>query len=143
MGELKISDRVGRPLKENPYVYNDAGLFRALSLKDGLFVYCAPSSTFPVEVDWSTLSMASGLRDKNDDDIYSGDVVEYSTGGVPSSMLFEVVFKYGAFGYIYCGEFHTFAENSHLSFGRIGRDDRFVVVGNVFQNPELREMVAR
>lgn len=143
MGELKISDRVGRPTVENPYVYNDAGLFRALSLRDGLFVYCAPGFMFPVEVDWSTLSMASGLLDKNDDDIYSGDVVEYSGGDIPSPMRFEVVYKYGAFGYMYCGAFHTFAENQYLSFGRTGKDEHFVIIGNVFQNPDLRDMVKK
>jgi hypothetical protein len=78
---------------------------------------CPNSASFIIE-------QFTGLHDKRGKEIYEGDIIEYNKN------IFVVIFKYGAFGYKYFGDFHWLVNYN--------KDD-LEVIGNIHENPELLE----
>jgi uncharacterized phage protein (TIGR01671 family) len=70
-------------------------------------------------------SQWTGFKDKNGNDIYEWDIIQFDDGDVPCDVLALVEFKDGAF--LNCQEYS------------LGGDimARPVVVGNIYENPEL------
>lgn len=86
-------------------------------------------------IDTDTIGQFSGLYDKNGKEIYEGDIILY--GG---SIQHEVVFRHGAFGYLlYGGEFVSYAGNTNFTFNPLNRSKEHEVIGNIYDNPELRQ----
>ena len=84
-----------------------------------------------------TVGQFTGLYDKNDNEIYEGDILIWGEGENKSGPLI-VIFKHGAFGYNYSENwFHSFAGNTNFSFNPLNKDIRFEVIGNIHDNPEL------
>lgn len=80
-----------------------------------------------------TVGQFTGLHDKDGKDIYEGDILGRKDGGT----LLKVEFRHGAFGYEYCGEFHSWAGNHNFTFNPLDTDVDFRIVGNIHDNPEL------
>lgn len=88
-----------------------------------------------LRVDPDTVGQFTGLLDKNGKEIYEGDIILY--GG---SIQQEVVFRHGAFGYlIYGGGFVSYAGNTNFTFNPLNRSKEHEVIGNIYDNPELRQ----
>ena len=87
-------------------------------------------------VDVNTIGQFTGLLDKNDKEIYEGDILVWGEGEHKSTPLI-VCFKHGSFGYIYCDWFHSFAGNTNFTFNPFDTDVRFEVIGNIHDNLEL------
>lgn len=86
-------------------------------------------------IDIDTIGQFTGLYDKNGKEIYEGDIILY--GG---SIQHEVVFRHGAFGYLlYGGEFVSYAGNTNFTFNPLNRSKEHEVIGNIYDNPELRQ----
>lgn len=79
-----------------------------------------------------TVGQFTGLLDKNGEEIYEGDILRVSDF---TNVVCE--FRHGAFGYIYCNEFHPFAGNTNYTFNPKNTDKNFEVIGNIHDNPEL------
>lgn len=83
----------------------------------------------------NSVGQFTGLYDKNGKEIYEGDIILY--GG---SIQHEVVFRHGAFGYLlYGGEFISYAGNTNFTFNPLNRSKEHEVIGNIYDNPELRQ----
>lgn len=87
-------------------------------------------------VDAHTIGQFTGLFDKNEKEIYEGDILEWGKGEHKSTPLI-VCFKHGSFGYIYCDCFHSLAGNPNFTFNPLNTDVRFEVIGNIHDDPEL------
>lgn len=66
----------------------------------------------------------TGIQDSNGVDIYEGDVCRYGI------TCFTVVFKSGAFGYMFFGDFHWLVNFNNADLK---------VIGNIHQHPHLLE----
>lgn len=84
----------------------------------------------------NSLGQFTGLLDKNDKEIYEGDILVWGEGEHKSKPLI-VSFKHGSFGYIYCDWFHSFAGNTNFTFNPLNTDVRFEIIGNIHDNIEL------
>ena len=80
-----------------------------------------------------TVGQFTGLYDKEGKEIYEGDILGRKDGGA----LLTVEFRHGAFGYDYCGEFHSWAGNHNFTFNPFDTDVDFAIIGNIHDNPEL------
>lgn len=80
-----------------------------------------------------SLGQFTGLYDKDGKEIYEGDILCRKDGGA----LLTVEFRHGAFGYEYCGEFHSWAGNHNFTFNPFDTDVDFAIIGNIHDNPEL------
>lgn len=89
------------------------------------------------DVNEDTIGQFTGLSDKNGKEIYEGDILVWGENGCKSCPL-VVMFKHGAFGYKYIGDwFHSFAGNTNFTFNPLNTDVRFEIIGNIHDNPEL------
>ena len=89
------------------------------------------------EVIPDSVGQFTGLVDKNGDEICEGDVLAYTKYNWTRILLVE--YKFGAFGYTYLDEFHALSGNPNFSFGTLGTDADFEIVGNIHDTPELLE----
>ena len=80
-----------------------------------------------------TVGQFTGLYDKDGKEIYEGDILRRKDSG----SLLTVEFRHGAFGYEYCGEFHSWAGNHNFTFNPFDTDVDFAIIGNIHDNPEL------
>ena len=80
------------------------------------------------------LMQYTGLKDKNDKEIYEGDIVLVKPGGTSTWYKTVVKFKEGAFiASLIDGEDYIYI------FNRGFDSNDFEILGNVYENPELLE----
>ena len=85
------------------------------------------------------LSQYTGLKDKNEKEIYEGDIISVvDIGTNPSENSRHQI--------VYCGEDdypafdlkpHLDCDSNGLSYLKAGGDEEMIVIGNVYENPEL------
>ena len=93
--------------------------------------------------DWKDFSINNllqytGLKDKNDVEIYEGDICSFVIFDYldnDTAYTSSVIFKYGSFGFIIKNHQREecFYELSYILF----QDDEVQVLGNIYENPEL------
>ena len=127
MREIKFR---GRRLDNGKWVTGDL-----LHSKNGKILINTGTKMFTTyaEVDPDTVGQFTGLLDSNGREIYEGDIVCYG-----ELIINEVVFRHGAFGYLlYGGEFISYAGNTNFTFNPFDRSKEHVIIGNIYDNPEL------
>ena len=97
------------------------------------------SCSYHVEPD--SVGQFTGLHDKNGEEIYEGDILQWGLHGLEKEAKIKQVveFRFGAFGYV-CDSIDTFVSyigNTNFNFWAKGTDERFEVIGNIHDNPEL------
>jgi YopX protein len=78
-------------------------------------------------IDLNTLEQCTTLRDKNNNDIYKGDICKSY-----ENYVYEVVFVNGAFGYNTDQGFISFAQNHHFKWVD-GKCDKIEIIGNIHE----------
>lgn len=99
----------------------------------GLSVYQGNGS----ELSSFELMQYTGIKDKNDIEVYEGDVIKYSSDVINSfygvnEIIREVKFRHGTYG------IKGFEKDTHIPFGNILKC-KFEVVGNIYENYDLLE----
>ncbi len=79
-----------------------------------------------------TVGQFTGLKDKNDNEIYEGDILQMN-----GSAKLEVQFLHGGFGYCLMFGDVLFGGNSSFSFNPFDKDESFEVIGNIHDNEDL------
>lgn len=120
--------------------------FRVWLEKLGIMQYSDILSSFfkDYETEHIPIMQFTDLKDKNDKEIYEGDIVQQFSDDDPY-FQYVVIFKRGAFGYQPHGEdydFISYSENKHFNW--INRQsDKIEIIGNIYLNPELLPKDAR
>ena len=82
------------------------------------------------EVDKETIGQFIGMTDKNENEIYDGDIIK-TDDGLDISGYYEVSYDIGTTGFICVGK------DVHCPIGVIEELSDIVVVGNIYDNKEL------
>ena len=130
----------GKVVHNDPMTNPDDGWvygFYYQDLDKGEIKHYIKSCPMDWEVIHETVGQFTGLWDRHGNEIYEGDIVEWYYTPETKSTPFIVEFQHGAFGYVYCGEFHSFEGNGNFDFRLFDTDKRFTLIGNIHDNPEL------
>lgn len=87
-----------------------------------------------------TAQQFTGLTDKNDKEIYEGDILSFSRKnalGYMPSFKKEAIFKHGAFCMKRVDEDFDWDKDFRMAGNLLGKGNPWVVIGNIFENPEL------
>jgi uncharacterized phage protein (TIGR01671 family) len=112
------------------------------SVKPGVYISNSVGAPFAYDVIPETVSEFTGLIDRNGKEIYEGDIVAQFNFEDPYFRKI-VVFKDGAFGYIYAEQgFIAYGGNYHFDWVD-SKSEKIEVIGNMIENPELAKGDAR
>lgn len=127
-----------RPIKFRAYLKNEKKIIDVKSIdwdENGNLIsinYPKGKDYFGYENDDIILMQYTGVRDKNGEEIYEGDIVEWS------SAKFEIKWLFSSF--CIC---NRKIGNLVLEIGvnQCGIQNRLIVIGNIYENPELLEKI--
>lgn len=86
------------------------------------------------DVDIETIGQYTGLKDKNDKEIYEGDIVKSISGKIG-----YVIFLQQEMGYVVVWDNCDTRLGHRSRGGRYDVDSSIEVIGNIYDNPELVE----
>lgn len=96
---------------------------------------------FNIYVGEVELMQYTGLKDKNDKEIYEGDIVSFedSDGGYeyPDLVVNTGIVEYGELGFYFTNRIAVDMADFYIKDGRC---DEVEVIGNIYENPELLEV---
>lgn len=98
--------------------------------KDKTRCVCGYSFDFYLEDENATIMQSTGLRDKNDKEIFEGDIVKMAKDVYSEPTYYEIV--------RHCGGAYRIESKQHGCELWLRQTD-CEVVGNVYENPELLE----
>lgn len=127
-----------RPIKFRAYLKNEKKIIDVKSIdwdENGNLIsinYPEGKDYFGYENDDIILMQYTGVRDKNGEEIYEGDIVEWL------SAKFEIKWLFSSF--CIC---NRKIGNLALEIGvnQCGIQNRLIVIGNIYENPELLEKI--